>query len=91
MNAQVKEINQIIAQCDVMIEYIKKNGIIRTGNAVYATYKERLKSFFDSHVEIKSKDYAPFAVLDYLYFNSTRDDYIQRIEALTGGTSYAHS
>ena len=44
MNAQIKEINEIIALCDRMIEYIDKNGIIRTDNPEYETYKKRIST-----------------------------------------------
>lgn len=42
MNPALKEINEIIALCDEMIEYISSKGSIRNGNPLYCEYKIRL-------------------------------------------------
>ena len=71
MNSQLKEINEIIVSCDSMIEYINRNGIIRTGNPEYETYKRRIKAFFTSRDDIE-RNYGPYQVLDKLHFSGNR-------------------
>ena len=71
MNRKLKEINEIIALCDEIIDYISKNGIIRTGNPGYECYMRQIKAFFDSRDDIQH-DYGPYQVLNLLHFSGRR-------------------
>lgn len=71
MNTQLKEINEIIALCDRMVDYIEKNGIICTGNSEYETYKMQIKAFFNSRDDI-TRNYGPYQVLAKLYFSGKK-------------------
>lgn len=71
MNTKLKEINEIIALCDDMLEYVRMNGIIRTGNPSYESYKRLIKSFFANHNDIQH-DYGPYLVLEKLYFSGAQ-------------------
>lgn len=69
MNTKLNEINEIIRSCDTMIEYLNTYGIIHTGHSEYERYKELISEFFRSH-KLTDVNYAPYAVLSSLYFNS---------------------
>ena len=69
MNPQLKEINEIITICDSMIYSIRESGNLRTGDQNYEKYKRQIYSFLTSH-GLKRKDYAPYVVLNALFFNT---------------------
>lgn len=68
MNRQLNSINEIISFCDSMIDYIHKNGNIRTGDTTYEAYKRQITAFFDSRNDIQ-RDYGPYLVLGKLYYS----------------------
>lgn len=82
MHKKLNEINEIIALCDEMIDYISKNGIIRTGNSIYECYKRHIKVFFDSRDDIQH-DYGPYQVLKKLYFPNGHTYSVCKSEAKT--------
>lgn len=67
MNPKLREINEIIDLCDLMVKHIETKGIIRSGNNLYCSYKNKIKAFLNAH-DLMDNDYAPFCVLRALYF-----------------------
>lgn len=67
MNAQLKEINEIISLCDAMIKQIRDNGVLYSRNREYEEYKERIHSFLRAN-NLKRYDYGPYRVLVALYY-----------------------
>lgn len=81
MNNKLKEINDIIYLCDLMIEYISKNGLIYPRNDVYNEYKKKIDCFCENN-SLKRKDYAPYQVLSQFYYKETTSYTINLSEAM---------
>lgn len=62
MNPKLKEINELIAQCDRMMDVAQKIGYIKTNHEYYRIYCERIDSFCTAH-NLKDGNYAPYAIL----------------------------
>lgn len=62
MNPKLKEINEIIAQCDRMMDVAQKIGYIKTNHEYYRIYCERIDNFCTLH-NLEDKNYAPYAIL----------------------------
>ena len=71
MNPKLKEINEIIAQCDQMMDVAQKIGYIKTSHEYYRIYCERIDNFCTVH-NLKNGDYAPYAIL-CKYWTSSPD------------------
>ena len=67
MNSQLKEINEIISLCDIMIKQINEAGIIYTGNRYYEEYKRKINLFFSMHR--CNHPYVPYIILNRFFFN----------------------
>ena len=64
------EINEIISLVDKMIEYLKNNSIIKSGNNIYDEYKRNIDSFMRKH-NIEERDYSLYRAIRGLYFTSS--------------------
>lgn len=64
------EINEIISLVDKMIEYIKNNSIIKSGNNIYDEYKRNIDSFMRKY-NIEERDYSLYRAIRGLYFTSS--------------------
>lgn len=64
------EINEIISLVDKMIEYLKNNSIIKSGNNIYDEYKRNIDSFIRKH-NIEERDYSLYRAIRGLYFTSS--------------------
>ena len=71
MNPKLKEINEIIAQCDRMMDVAQKIGYIKTNHEYYRIYCERIDNFCTVH-NLKDRNYAPYAIL-CKYWTSSSD------------------
>ena len=56
------EINEIISLVDKMIEYLKNNSIIKSGNNIYDEYKRNIDSFMRKH-DIEERDYSLYRAI----------------------------
>ena len=70
MNAQLKDINEIIVLCDSMIAQIRDNGVLYSRNQTYEEYKAKIELFLKSNNLIRN-DFGPFQVLKALYYSTT--------------------
>ena len=70
MNAQLKDINEIIALCDSMVKQVQDNGILHSRSQPYEEYKVRIKDFLRSN-NLMRNDYGPYRVLDALFYSSS--------------------
>ena len=70
MNAQLKDINEIIALCDSMIKQVQDNGILHSRSQPYEEYKVRIKEFLSAN-NLMRNDYGPYRILNALYYSSS--------------------
>ena len=66
MNPKLQEINELIALCDQMLNYVWENGFISTRNETYITYT-RLWERFSKKNDVISKQ-----VIKQMFFSRIR-------------------